>query len=136
MDIDQLKQDLMRDEGTRLKLYKDSVGKLTIGTGRNLDDVGITADEAAYLLNNDIANVTQTLNKAFPWWAALSESRQRALANMTFNMGFSKLLGFRQMLAALQSGDYMEASKQALDSEWARQVGDRAHRIALQFVNG
>lgn len=136
VDIALLKQDLTRDEGTRLKPYEDSRGKLTIGIGRNLDDIGISNAEADFLLTNDIANVMQTLDKAFPWWNTLSEPRQRALANMTFNMGFSKLLGFRQMLNALQTGDYMEASKQALDSEWARQVGDRAHRIALQFING
>lgn len=136
LDISLLKQDLTRDEGTRLKLYKDTRGKSSIGIGRNLDDVGISAAEADFLLANDIANVVQTLDKAFPWWTTMSEPRQCALANMAFNMGFSKLLGFRLMLDALKSGDYMEASKQALDSEWARQVGDRAHRIALQFING
>ncbi len=136
MNIDQLKQDLMRDEGTRLKPYEDSIGKLTIGIGRNLDDVGITPDEAIYLLNNDIVKVIETLNKAFPWWTALSEPRQRALANMTFNMGFSKLLGFRQMLSALQAGNFEEASQQALNSDWAKQVGARANRIAALIASG
>lgn len=136
IDLSLLKQDLTSDEGIRLKPYTDSVGKLTIGIGRNLSDGGISPAEADLLLTNDIANVIQTLDKAFPWAASMTEPRQRALANMCFNMGFSKLLGFRQMLAALQAGDYMEASKQALDSDWSREVGDRAHRIALQFVNG
>ncbi len=136
MDINQLKQDLMRDEGTRLKPYEDSVGKLTIGIGRNLDDVGVTPDEALYLLNNDILKVTQALDKAFPWWTALSEPRQRALANMCFNMGFSRLLGFRQMLAALQAGNFEEASQQALNSEWAKQVGARANRISQLLATG
>lgn len=136
MDITQLKSDLTRDESTKLKPYTDTRGKLSIGTGRNLSDNGISADEADLMLANDISSVIQTLDNAFPWWSTMSEPRQCALANMCFNMGFSRLLGFRQMLNALQTGDYMEASKQSLDSDWAREVGDRAHRIALQFVNG
>lgn len=130
IDVSLLKQDLTRDEGTRLKPYEDCVGKLTIGVGRNLHDVGISQSEADLMLTNDIANVILALDRAFPWWMAMSEPRQRALANMCFNMGFSKLLGFRQMLAALQAGSYQEASEHALDSEWARQVGARANRIA------
>ncbi len=136
LDITQLKSDLKRDEGTRLKLYKDTAGKASIGTGRNLDDVGISPAEADLMLNNDIEGVIQTLDKAFPWWKTLSETRQRALANMCFNTGFSKLLGFRNMLDALKAGDWNRASQEALNSEWAGQVGDRAQRIALQLVNG
>ena len=136
MDITQLRADLIRDEGVRLKPDEDSRGILTLGVGRNIEEVGISQAEADLMLDNDIAKVTATLDKAFPWMQTLSEPRQRALANMCFNLGFSKLLGFRQMLNALKAGDYMEASKQALDSEWSRQVGDRSHRIALQFING
>jgi lysozyme len=55
---------------------------------------------------------------------------------MTFNMGFSKLLGFRNMLDALKTGNWQRAHDEALNSEWAGQVGDRAQRIALQFLNG
>ncbi len=136
LDISLLKQDLTRDEGVRLKPYKDSVGRLTIGCGRNLDDVGISPAEANLLLMNDISNVIQTLDRAFPWWANMSEPRQLALANLTFNMGFSKLLGFKKMLDALKAGDFSEASKQLLDSEYAKQVGDRAQRIAVLLENG
>lgn len=50
MNLTALKEELIRDEGLRLKPYRDTVGKLTIGVGRNLDDVGITKDEAMHLL--------------------------------------------------------------------------------------
>ncbi|KAF0146691.1 MAG: lysozyme [Rhodospirillaceae bacterium] len=130
MNITLLKQELIRDEGLRLKPYRCPAGKLTIGVGRNLDDRGISEAEAMVLLDNDIAIVVDELGHALPWWQALPEGPDRALANMTVNMGAPRLLGFRQMLGALKQGDYVTAAKEAQNSQWARQVGDRAKHIA------
>jgi len=130
-----LEADLIRDEGLRLKPYVDTVGRLTIGVGRNLTDVGVSESEARILLGNDIDAVAAQLGRALPWWAGLSEARQRALVNMGF-MGVPKLLEFRRMLAALQAGDWAEAARQALDSRWAQQVGSRAHRVAALIEEG
>ena len=136
MQINQLISDLERDEGVRLKPYLDTVGKTTIGIGRNLDDVGISDDEALYLCRNDIARTMADLDKHAPWWRSLSEARQRALANMCFNMGWYRLSGFVHLLAALQAGDWATAKTEALTSKWAAQVGNRASRIALMFEEG
>ncbi|SIS73017.1 glycoside hydrolase family protein [Insolitispirillum peregrinum] len=136
MNLDLLKKELVRDEDERLKPYRCTAGKLTIGVGRNLDDVGLSVDESAYLLGNDIARVMAELDKALPWWRGLSEVRQRALANMAFNLGVPRLKGFARMLAALQAGQWDEAATQALASKWAVQVGDRAKRIATMIKEG
>ncbi len=143
MNIDRMKFELRRDEGVRLKPYRDTVGKLTLGVGRNLDDVGLTNEEADYLLENDIGRAMAELDRALPWWRGLSDARQRALLNMAFNMGVPRLLAFRGMLAALQAGDYERAALEAFDSRWALQVGDgpggredRADRIAEMFREG
>ena len=136
MDMDALKGDLARDEGCRLKPYRDTEGLLTIGVGRNLDDVGITSEEAYHLLESDIGWVMADLDRNAPWWRHLSEPRQRALVNMAFNLGWPRLSGFRNMLAALQAGDFERAAAEALDSKWARQVGARAARIANVIREG
>lgn len=136
MILNLMKDELRRDEGLRLKPYEDSVGKLTIGIGRNLDDNGITETEADFLLTNDIASAMGTLDMFIPWWKNLSEVRQRAVLNMCFNMGIHKLMGFTNMLKALRTGDYETASAEALNSEWSRQVGARSHRIAIQIASG
>lgn len=130
IDIIALKADLIRDEGLRLKPYRDTVGKMTIGVGRNLDDMGITAGEADHLLENDIGRALDELRRTFAWFDSLGEPQQRALANMTFNMGLPRLLGFRRMLDALKRGDYRQAAIEARDSRWAAQVGDRAWRVS------
>lgn len=122
--------DLIRDEGIRLKPYTDTVGKLTIGIGRNLDDVGITLHEARHLCDGDITRVFMELDNRLPWWRSLTENQQRGLANMAFNLGLPRLLRFEKMLAALEVGDGEKAAAEALDSKWAKQVGERADRIA------
>ena len=136
LDIDKLAEDLTRDEGCVLKPYLCTAGKLTIGVGRNLDDVGITAGEAAQLLENDMKSVVRELDAALPWWREMDEPRQRVLANMCFNLGLSRLLKFRKALAAMKAGDYDTAAKEMLDSRWAVQVKGRAKRLARIMRKG
>jgi len=129
-------EQLKRDEGVRLKPYQDSVGKLTIGVGRNLDDVGITPDEADLLLANDVAHASKMLEQSLPWTQGLDDARLGVLLNMTFNMGIGSLMQFRTTLGKIQSGDYAGAAKAMLDSKWAEQVGGRAYRLSIQMESG
>jgi lysozyme len=130
-----LVQQLTRDEGIRNKPYVDTVGKVTIGVGRNLSDVGLYPEEISILLQNDIARVQMAL-EAFPWYVALDPVRQAAIDNMAFNIGLHGLLGFPSMIHYLTIQDWYNASEQALQSTWATQVGDRATRIAQQILTG
>ncbi len=134
--IASLKDQLIRDEELRLKPYTDSVGKITIGVGRNLTDDGISFAEAQLLLSNDIATATADLQSRLPWTAALDPVRQGALLNMTFNLGIGGLLEFRDFLAKMQVGNYAAAAGAMLDSLWARQVGARATRLSTQIQTG
>lgn len=121
---------LVTDEGLRLKPYRCTAGKLTIGVGRNLEDRGITSSEAMMLLFNDIDDFWAKLLKALPWVDAAPAPVQEALLNMCFNLGLSGLLTFKSTLALIQAGQYAEAAEAMLDSKWAGQVGDRAKRLA------
>lgn len=127
---------LEQDEGFKPKPYRCSAGKLTIGYGRNLEDKGLSQEEAHHLLHEDIRDAIKFLDQQLPWWKSLDgEARQEALVNMAFNLG-GRLLGFKKMLAALKSKDYERAADEALDSKWAGQVGQRAQRIARAFREG
>ena len=128
-----LRDDLIRDEGIRLKTYRCTAGKLTIGVGRNLDDVGITRDEALHLLDNDIARVRGEVRKTFPWFDGLTETRQGVVINMVFNLGLRRFSQFFQTIKAISEGDYRKAAAQMRASLWARQVGARAERLAVQM---
>ena len=131
-----LTDQLIRDEELRLFPYTDTVGKTTIGVGRNLTDVGISIAEAKLLLANDITNAIARMEKAFPWSTGLDEVRHAALANMTFNMGIGRLAEFKKFLAAMAAGDWKTARDEMLDSTWAKQVGPRAQRLAIQIDTG
>lgn len=126
-------QMLERHEGLRLKPYRCSAGKMTIGYGRNLDDVGISEEEASYLLNNDIKRAEEDLISVFPYFSGFSKSRQDALLDMMFNLGKTRFLGFKKMIAAIKNDDWKEAKIQAMDSKWATQVGYRAKEVTNMF---
>jgi lysozyme len=125
-----LKAQLVKHEGLRLKSYGDSIGKLTIGCGHNLDDKPISMRAAMLILDDDMDDAIADLDRALPWWRSMSEPRQIVLADMTFNMGIARLKLFHHALQAMQDGKWDEAASQMLDSRWAQQVGQRANTLA------
>lgn len=134
-DLNRLKEDLIRDEDMRRKPYTDSVGKMTIGVGRNLDDVGITETEALMLLDNDIRRLC--MSPALHSIIDRHDSvRQEALLNMAFNIGITRLLMFKKMIAALDEFDYGKAADEMVDSRWYMQVGARADRLVYMVRHG
>lgn len=132
---EELERWLKHHEGLKLHPYKCPADKWTIGYGRNLEDNGITEEEALFLLRNDIERCKKEL-APFPWYVNQPKQVQDALINMCFNLGLSRLLGFRKMIMALTVKNYTEAAKEALDSKWAEQVGFRAKDIALMLRQG
>lgn len=134
-------EQLRLHEGERRQPYRDTVGKLTIGIGRNLDDKGLRRDEIEYLLNNDIADARADLDRYLPWWRGLDPVRQRVLIDMSFNMGIGApnrggLLSFVNTLSNIRQGRYAEAADMMLASKWAQQVGRRAVRLATMMRTG
>jgi lysozyme len=135
MDRNRLIDTLKRHEGYSRRPYYDTVGKMTIGHGRNLDDKGITPNEARTLLLNDIQDAVDMLRGAYPQFDQLDSVRQEVLVNMAFNMG-NKVMGFSKMLFALEIGEWEEAAKEMLDSRWAGQVKARATELAEVMRTG
>lgn len=130
--IDQLKL----HEGLRLKPYKCTSGKLSIGVGRNLEDIGISEKEAEMLLLNDIQEAEKQLATYFPWTQDLDEVRLAALINFTFNVGIGTVSKFVNAMALLKDGNYDMASEEFLQSRWANQVGQRAIDVTEQIRTG
>jgi lysozyme len=126
---------LIADEGLELKPYRCTANKLTIGIGRNLEDTGISRDEALYLLSNDIKRVEAALMSSGTF-NALDEARQMALINMAFQLGVRGCFAFKRMWAALARKDWQGAHDEALNSNWARQTPNRARRIAAILLTG
>ena len=135
-DINSFEDQLIDHEGLELKPYHCTADKLTIGVGRNIQDRGITEDEARYLLKNDIKIVEDELLTRQPVVAGLDSVRQRVLVDMGFNLGLPILMKFQNMWSAIENEDYHEAARQMMDSRWASQVGRRAERLAQAMSSG
>lgn len=133
--IEKAIQLIKKHEGLRLNPYHCTAGKLTMGYGRNLDDNGISKEEAEILLKHDVERVQQEAN-TLPFFSALNVTRQAVIIDMIFNLGFSRFRQFKKMCAALACNDYQSASLEMLDSQWARQVQTRAQELSRLMREG
>lgn len=104
---------------------------------RKVDDKGnnITVQEAEWLLERDIENCVSELER-HKWFTELDSVRQDAIINMCFNMGYGGLMKFTRMIKALELKDYITASKEASNSRWYKQVGNRSKEIVQQILTG
>lgn len=121
-------------EGLRLKPYKCTAGKLTIGYGRNLDDVGISQAEADMMFERDFARAEADVRRLCKEFGIdvenLIEQRFYVLTDMMFNLGYNRLAKFKNFLYALATGLYDVAAREMLNSIWATQVGNRAIQLS------
>jgi lysozyme len=101
MNIAKLKESIKKFEGLELKPYYCPAKKLSIGYGRNLEDRGITKNEADFLLANDILNIKLELEDKLPIYKKLDDVRKNVLIEMAFNMGVPRLLGFKKTIQHL-----------------------------------
>lgn len=136
MNIPKLREMLTLHEGLKLKPYLCTAGKTTIAIGRNLDDVGITREEADMMLDHDIDRCIEELDRVLASWRTHDDVRQNVLIELVFNLGITRFLGFRKMIAALTAYDYATAAKEMKDSRWYTQVGQRAVTMCEMMRTG
>lgn len=133
-DLLALIQQVQGHEGLRLEPYRDSVGALTIGYGTNIEH--ISEEEADLLLGHRLNVAFVECSRTFPWFRTLDSVRQAALTNATYNLGLTRLLTFRRMIAALAAKDYDAAARELLDSEAARKAPGRYAELAGMVRSG
>lgn len=132
----EIKRLLRGDEKEVLHAYQDHLGYWTIAVGRLIDKRkggGLTPEESEYLLSNDIMRKSQELDRRLPWWTGLSDARRGVILSMAFQMGVDGLLGFKNTLEAIRTGQYDRAAAGMLNSMWAKQTPERAKRMSEQM---
>ncbi|NCC91708.1 MAG: lysozyme [Opitutae bacterium] len=145
MDFTRMEEDLLRDEGLRLRPYKCSAGHLTIGVGHKVtphdritEGDAISLETAGLFLSRDIAIALGTANTIFgrDRFESLPDARQRALVNMIFNLGAERFAKFVKLITAIKERRWADAAVECLDSTYARQVGNRAIRVSGALRTG
>lgn len=144
MNLEQLQHELAIDEGCKLEIYLDHLGYKTVGIGHLIteDDelygfeVGTTVSQEHVddLFYEDIQRTVRDCELLYSDFNELSEELQLIIANMCFQLGRPRLSGFKKMKAAVDSRDWAEASRQMLDSKWAKQTPNRASRLSRRMA--
>lgn len=144
-------EQLKRHEGFRANVYKCTAGRDTCGYGYNLEanplglsnyeinqfrTKGISKEQAETILKIHVAQIETALIKSFAWFENLNEARQAVLINMCFNIGLVGLMGFKNTLRMIETGDFAGAAKNMLQSKWATQVKGRAVELSTQMRTG
>lgn len=145
MDIDKLREEIAYDEGSVNEIYLDHLGLPTFGIGHLVIDsdpehgqpVGtpVSEDRCNEAFDNDVQTVINDCNILYPDFDELPEEVQRIIANMMFNMGRPRLSQFKKMNAAIAEGDWATAAVEGRDSNWHKQVTNRAERLMSRLEN-
>lgn len=135
MTYEEIAERIRRYEGLCYTPYQCPAGEWTIGYGHLLRR-GISKEVAEAILKEDVYIAVRQVKNLFVWWFKLVPARQYVLVDMCFNLGISRLCGFKKMLAAAERGDYARAAAEMLYSKWAGQVGRRARELSEMMKTG
>lgn len=143
MDAENLKKQLIEDEGKRNDIYLDHLGYKTVGIGHLLTandpswltslEVGdtITDEQVEELLDKDLKVVYKDAMLSFyPEWDKFPTEAKEVLLNMIFNLGGPRFRLFKKTIAAAYEQKWDIVAKEMLNSKWAKQVPNRAKRLS------
>lgn len=143
MNIKKLRDELTIDEGKINKIYKDHLGYPTFGIGHLIlktdPEFGkpmgtpVSEERVVEAFNSDICTVLNDCEKLYPDFYDLPEEAQLIIANMMFNLGYTRLSKFRNMKKAVDTRDWVTASLEMKNSRWYNQVTNRAERLVKRM---
>ena len=143
MDRYQLKEELANDEGCKYEVYLDHLGYPTFGIGHLITDndpecgtsVGteVSSDRVQEAFDSDIETVLSECERLYEDFGGLPEEVQLIIANMMFNMGYTRLSKFKGMKRGVDARDWETAADEMVDSRWYNQVPNRADRLVVRM---
>ena len=145
MNIDKLRKELERDEGVKYEVYLDHLGYPTFGIGHLITDadpecgasVGtkVDSDRVKEAFETDVESVLSDCDRLYVQFEHLPEEVKLIVANMMFNMGYTRLSKFKGMKYGVNTRDWNMAADEMVDSNWYRQVTNRAERLVTRMRN-
>jgi len=143
MDTYRLREELANDEGCKYEVYLDHLGYPTFGIGHLITDddpecgtsVGteVSSDRVQEAFDSDIESVLSDCERLYVQFEHLPEEAQLIIANMMFNMGYTRLSKFKGMKRGVDARNWEEAADEMVDSRWYKQVSKRADRLVVRM---
>ena len=145
MDLEKLRKQLEIDEGVKYEIYLDHLGYPTFGIGHLVipsdkeyrEDVGtrVSEERVRECFDKDVESVLRDCTLLYKDFYELPEEAQQIIANMMFNMGYTRLSKFRGMKKGVDARDWNKAADEMVDSRWYKQVTNRANRLVERMRN-
>ena len=134
---------IQKHEGAVYSIYRDHLGNRTFGIGHLVtpedpewllpDRSPVTAERVENVYADDLSTAFTAVKNLVPDICDHPEAVQLVLTNMAFNLGQTRLAGFKRMLAAVNERNYKQASVEMIDSRWAKQVPKRATELSIKM---
>ena len=132
-------EQLKIDEGVVYEVYHDHLGLPTFGVGHLVldsdpeygKDIGfpVSEDRVKECFEKDLDTAISECKVLFEKFDDFPGEVQEILVNMMFNMGRTRLSGFKKFIANLNEGNWKQAAVEGRDSKWYNQVTNRAERL-------
>ena len=145
MNMEKLQEELENDEGVKYEVYNDHLGYPTFGIGHLILDSdpehgsatgsAVSEDRVKEAFEEDVVGVLSDCNYLYSDFGELPEEAQRIIANMMFNMGRTRLSKFKGMKRGVDAQDWNAAADEMVDSNWYKQVTNRADRLVNRMRN-
>ena len=144
-----LLENIKAHEGFSARIYKDSVGKPTVGYGflvaaLSPDELKLNGGKAEpmskevaeKILNLKVARLKKRLFQCLPWLESKPQNVQDTLIEMAYQLGLAGLMGFRHTLGCIEAGDYAQAARNLRASLLYRQTPKRVEGYIKGLKNG
>ena len=145
LDREAVFEQMKIDEGVVYEVYHDHLGLPTFGVGHLVLDtdpefgkpVGTPVDEDRVneCFEKDLDTAISECSVLYEDFDDMPGEVKEVLVNMMFNMGRTRLSGFKNFKKALDEGDWSKAAVEGRDSKWYRQVTNRAERLMSRLEN-
>lgn len=153
IDPHELYNQIAKHEGIERVVYKDSKGIPTVGIGFNLESnhnkqflkqnpeildkiknkIPLSDRDIKILYNHSLKQAYKDAVSVIPNFKQLPKDVKMIIIDMSFNLGKTRLAGFKNMIKALNNNDFETAAKEMKDSAWYHQVGNRSKYLVNQM---
>ena len=135
--METVKNSIKKHEGFRNKVYKDTLGKRTIGYGHLCvedwweDDKEYTQAELERIFDKDFDKAKEGASKLYEG-CEINDTAKGVIIEMVFQLGTTGVSKFKNMWKALKETppNYSVAKIEMLDSRWAKQTPNRAKELS------